>query len=82
MLPALPLVAGPGDPLCLDTSNDLLVMGCDGIQGPEGEQGAQGEPGLPGNVALAGQSCPEGQLITGFDETGNIVCAAAITPPQ
>lgn len=36
--------------------------------------GAQGEQGLPGDASLAGQSCPDGESVTGFDQSGTIVC--------
>ena len=41
-------------------------------QGPKGDKG---EPGDPGNVALAGRSCPTGSFVTGFDSSGDVVCA-------
>ena len=53
------------------------ATGPEGPQGPQGEAGPQGEQGLPGNLALAGQNCPLGQYLRGFDEQGNILCAIA-----
>ena len=61
-------------------------MGPGGPQGPQGDkgdtgtQGPQGLPGpqgVPGNLALAGQSCPNGAFVTGFDASGNIICTFA-----
>lgn len=50
-------------------------QGPQGEVGPAGEQGLQGPPGEPGNLYLAGQMCPEGAFVTGFDADGNIVCS-------
>jgi hypothetical protein len=41
-------------------------------QGPKGDKGEQGDPG---NLALAGRSCPSGSFLTGFDSSGDLVCA-------
>lgn len=68
-LPAIPPGAGPETPVCIDQTTGLLVVGCDGVEGPKGE---------PGNLALAGKSCPNGEFLSGFDENGNIICAAAV----
>jgi uncharacterized protein YjbI with pentapeptide repeats len=38
----------------------------------------RGADGLDGNLALAGQTCPPGQFVAGFDESG-LVCG---TPPN
>lgn len=35
-----------------------------------------GPQGPPGNLVLAGQSCPPGQAVTGFDADGNLICDA------
>ena len=40
--------------------------------GAVGPEGAQGEAG---NLALAGQSCTPGQMVSGFDDEGDIVCS-------
>ena len=60
------------------------ATGATGSAGPSGASGATGATGSPGptgpagtNVA-AGQSCPAGEFVTGFDATGNIICA--VTP--
>ena len=45
-----------------------------GPQGPKGDTGEQGPQGIAGNLALAGQMCPDGQWVAGFDAGGNIVC--------
>jgi uncharacterized protein YjbI with pentapeptide repeats len=44
-------------------------------------QGSAGTDGQDGNLALAGQSCPQGQFVTGFDHSGNIVCDGSPPPP-
>jgi Collagen triple helix repeat (20 copies) len=46
-----------------------------GPQGPKGDTGATGPQG-PAGSGLAGQSCPNGQSVTGVDDSGNIVCSA------
>ena len=61
----------------------LSNVGEIGPQGPQGIQGAtgpQGVQGIPGNLALAGQLCSFGEVLTGFDSQGNIVCAS-FSPP-
>lgn len=50
-------------------------QGPQGEVGPAGPQGPQGPPDEPGNLYLAGQMCPEGAFVTGFDADGNIVCS-------
>lgn len=42
--------------------------------GPKGDRGEKGDPGVAGNLALAGQACPTGFLVSGFSSTGQIVC--------
>lgn len=46
-----------------------------GPQGPVGLQGPAGPRGEPGNLALAGTTCPQGEFVTGFDSSGNLVCS-------
>jgi uncharacterized protein YjbI with pentapeptide repeats len=42
----------------------------------------RGAPGQDGNLALAGQGCPMGQFVTGFDQLGDIACGdGSSTPP-
>lgn len=56
--------------------------GLDGLPGPQGipgPQGPQGEQGPPGHLVLAGQACPSGQFLVGFDAAGLILCAAIET---
>jgi hypothetical protein len=43
--------------------------------GPAGAPGAKGDRGEPGNLALAGRSCADGEFVTGFDASGDLVCA-------
>lgn len=56
--------------------------GADGATGPAGPvgatgpQGPTGDKGDPGDLALAGRSCPSGSFLTGFDSSGDLVCAA------
>jgi hypothetical protein len=40
----------------------------DSLRGPADEDGEDG------NLAIAGQTCPQGTFVTGFDQSGNIVC--------
>jgi hypothetical protein len=40
-------------------------------QGPRGERG---EAGTPGNLLLAGQSCPTGYFVSGFNQFGGLDC--------
>lgn len=53
--------------------------GADGSAGPPGPPGSTGPPGPPGpagNLALAGQVCPLGESVVGFDANGNLICAS------
>lgn len=54
-------------------------QGPTGPQGPVGPTGPQGPQGPAGNLGLAGQQCPSGESVIGFDASGNIVCSGA--PP-
>jgi hypothetical protein len=58
------------------------IQGIQGIQGeqgpqsetgPRGEQGPQGETGQAGENVAAGRSCENGEFVTGFTETGELV---------
>lgn len=51
-----------------------------GPRGPQGDVGPQGPPGPSGNLALAGQQCRGGQIISGYDVAGNIVCTWTVFP--
>jgi hypothetical protein len=56
-------------------------QGPPGPQGPKGDTGDTGPTGATGpqgppRTSVAGQSCPNGQVVTGFDESGNIICSA------
>ena len=37
---------------------------------------------MDGNLALAGQVCPEGEALYGFDLDGNILCSPTVVPPD
>jgi hypothetical protein len=57
-----------------------------GPAGAQGPPGPPGEPGPPGPAAppfspLAGQSCPQGSFVVGFDQEGGILCGAAAEAP-
>jgi hypothetical protein len=41
----------------------------------------KGSPGQDGTLALAGQTCPGGEFVTGFDQSGDIVCGDGSPPP-
>jgi hypothetical protein len=62
-------------------------IGETGPQGPKGDTGEQGPigetgpQGLPGNLGLAGQQCPSGVFVNGFDASGNIICGNPPHPP-
>ena len=49
--------------------------GATGPAGPRGATGPAGPAGLPGDLALAGQMCPIGQSVIGFDGDGAVVCS-------
>jgi hypothetical protein len=42
--------------------------------------GAVGPPGADGNLDLANQACSAGQLLTGFDSAGDILCSGIRLP--
>jgi hypothetical protein len=67
--------AGPTGPQ--GAKGDPGAAGATGPQGPKGDTGDTGPQGIAGNLALAGQMCPDGQWVAGFDATGNIVCKGA-----
>ena len=51
------------------------AQGPAGPAGPKGDTGATGPQGPPG-TDVAGQTCASGQSVTGFDESGNIICSS------
>jgi len=51
-----------------------------GLTGPIGPTGPEGPQGIPGSLTLAGQTCPTGGSVTGFDAQGNIICSV-VQPP-
>jgi hypothetical protein len=52
------------------------AKGDPGAPGPKGDTGDTGPQGPPGAAAFAGQSCPQGQYVSGFDGAGGLVCQA------
>ena len=48
--------------------------GPEGSQGRPGPQGPAGPDGLPGNLLLAGEICPNGNFLQGFDQAGHLLC--------
>ena len=52
-----------------------------GPAGPQGEPGPQGPPGTPGVLGLAGKRCPSSLAVVGFDESGELICAAPWNMP-
>lgn len=56
-----------------DVNRDFscTALDCRGPQGPQGK---------PGNLALAGQSCPNGRAVIGFDASGDLVCTEGGCP--
>jgi hypothetical protein len=61
-------------------TGDTGPAGPVGPQGPQGEVGLQGPQGVPGNLVLAGQMCPHGQYVIGFDTNGAVECTEAVLP--
>ena len=62
-------------------------QGLAGPQGPKGDTGATGAQGPAGpqgppGSGLAGQSCPNGQSVTGVDNSGNLICSAGCPVAQ
>lgn len=53
---------------------DKGAAGANGATGPKGDTGATGPQGIPGNLALAGQVCPPGSQMMGFEASGKIKC--------
>ena len=53
-----------------------------GQQGVKGDTGPTGPVGPPGNLTLAGQQCPSGKYVAGFDANGNIICRAITLPSE
>jgi Collagen triple helix repeat (20 copies) len=53
-----------------------------GATGPKGDTGATGPQGAPGpqgppGTNVAGQMCDAGESVTGFDDSGNIICSVS-----
>ncbi len=89
----LPPETAPGDYfLTISTGsgsvkNDVFdftigAVGPQGDVGPQGPIGPQGPEGQPGPTpSFFGQSCPDGESVIGFDETGNLICNVVPPPP-
>jgi hypothetical protein len=58
--------------------------GATGPAGPKGDTGATGPAGPqgPAGTDVAGQTCANGQSVTGFDASGNIICSAGCPAGQ
>ncbi len=57
------------------------IQGLQGDPGPQGIQGEQGPQGEAGTLVLAGQSCPSGEFLIGFNSTGTqIICSGVSSP--
>ena len=56
-------------------------VGPQGPEGPRGPEGPQGPAGLDATAVVAGQQCPEGHAITGFNSLSQIICAPIAPPP-
>lgn len=69
-LAAIELKPGPPGP-----QGPAGLPGAPGPSGERGPTGPPGPPGLPGNLQLAGEGCPAGQAVSGFDAFGNVLCA-------
>jgi len=68
--------AGPkGDTGPAGPKGDTGPAGPKGDKGDTGPQGPAGPQGPPG-MSVAGQSCANGQSVTGFDDSGNIICSS------
>lgn len=50
-------------------------VGPEGPEGPEGPRGPEGPQGPPG-ISVAGQRCPAGQFVVGFEADGDLICEA------
>ncbi|HET8591072.1 MAG TPA: hypothetical protein VFM01_15650, partial [Nakamurella sp.] len=71
--------AGPkGDTGAVGPQGPKGDTGAVGPQGPKGDTGPQGPSGVD---ALAGQACQDGDYVSGFDDSGTIICKP-LNPPQ
>ena len=57
------------------------TVGPEGPPGPKGDTGEKGDPGPPGPTPFLGVSCPEGEVLVGFDASGQLICRTLATPP-
>jgi hypothetical protein len=74
--------AGPAGPAgATGAQGPAGPTGPAGPKGDTGATGATGPQGVPGNLALAGKSCPSGEVMTGFDAAGNPACTTVSVGP-
>ena len=67
--------------LCNGAKGDTGATGPAGPQGnpgQKGDTGATGSQGTSGSLVLAGQICPIGQYLMGFDNSGTPICGAIV----
>ena len=91
LIPGPPGPIGPAGPQGLEgpigpqgSQGPIGETGPQGPQGPQGEigpdgpagpQGPKGDTGDSGILVVAGNSCASGEVLTGFDASGAIICA-------
>jgi hypothetical protein len=74
-------VAGPAGPMGpAGAAGAPGGQGPPGVAGPAGSAGPQGPPGVPGRLELAGQRCPAGSYLAGFDPSGGLACEPLAAP--
>ncbi|HXT51698.1 MAG TPA: hypothetical protein VN811_11685 [Thermoanaerobaculia bacterium] len=71
-------VAGPAGPAgaagAQGPAGPAGAAGPSGPMGPQGPAGPQGPPGIAGRLELAGERCPAGTYLAGFDGGGGLAC--------
>lgn len=61
----------------IDDKYEIVTCGQTGPQGPAGPTGQQGPPGT-----ISAQTCPPGQVVTGIDAAGKLICTATQSAPS
>lgn len=56
------------------------AIGSTGSTGATGPAGPTGPVGTDGADAFVGLSCPPGEAVTGFDQTGSLICSPFVAP--